>query len=62
MLDHVVEMKLMIAKQALLKAVAMAQVAINNLEGLDTLPTVAQELKTDAQSLLDSVVSTHEAM
>ena len=54
------ETKLLVTKSTLLKIVA--QIVIDNLEGLDTLPTVAQELKTEAQSLLDSVVSAHEAM
>ena len=56
------ETKLLVTKSTLLKIVSMVQTVKDNLEGFTELTTVAQELKTEAQSLLDSVVSAHEAM
>lgn len=56
------ETKLLVAKAALTQVVAILQKVVANVEGIDSLPTSAATLKSDAQSLLDSVTSTHAEM
>ena len=56
------ETKLLVAKSALLQVIAKLQVVVANVEGIDSLPTSAATLKTDAETLLASVISTHSAM
>ena len=56
------ELKLQIAKNALLKIVAKLQLVVANVEGIDSLPATAVTLKADAETLLASVISTHAGM
>ena len=56
------ELKLQIAKNALLQIVAKLQLVVANVEGIDSLPATAVTLKADAETLRASVISTHAGM
>ena len=56
------ELKLQIAKTTLQQVIAKLQVVVANVEGVGSLPATAATLKTDAETLLASVISTHSAM
>lgn len=56
------ETKLLIAKAALEQVVSILQKVVANLEGIDSLPSSATTLKSDAETLLASVISAHSAI
>lgn len=56
------ETKLLVAKSTLQQVVSLLQKVVNAVEGIDSLPTSAANLKSDAETLLASVISTHEAI
>lgn len=60
--NDVKETKLLVAKAALQQVVSILQKVVANVEGIDSLPTSAATLKSDAETLLASVISTHAGM
>lgn len=60
--NDVKETKLLVAQATLQQVVSLLQKVVANVEGINTLPTTAATLKTDAETLLASVISTHAGM